>query len=287
MVERDRRFVTTTPGICCRSCGGLSFPRVVLEIRLRGDRPRKYSSRMTTNPFKILLIEDDTDLRNLVATELQANQWAVEEAVDGVSGLQKALTGQFSIVILDLNLPQLDGLEVCKRIRGEGLEISILMLTARRDELDRVLGLELGADDYLSKPFSMRELIARVKAIVRRNERHQRVAVAAPPGDGQRLIFGPLELDIAMRVVKLAGAVIPISSMEFDLIQFLASAPGKAFTREELLEQVWGYSAVGYEQNVTTHINRIRRKLEPDPENPRFVKTVRGFGYAFARPEEF
>ena len=242
---------------------------------------------MTTYPIKILLIEDDADLRKLVATELQANQWTVEQAVDGATGLQMALTGQFAIVILDLNLPQLDGLEVCKRLRGEGIEISILMLTARRDELDRVLGLELGADDYLSKPFSMRELIARVKAIVRRNERHQRVAPVSEAGTADRLVFGPLELDVAMRVVKLAGTVVPISSMEFDLMQFLASSPGKAFTREELLEQVWGYSAVGYEQNVTTHINRIRRKLEPDPENPRFVKTVRGFGYAFARPEEF
>ncbi len=243
---------------------------------------------MMTTQKKILLIEDDNDLRKLVATELEANQFVIEQASDGATGLQRALTGEHSILILDLNLPQLDGLEVCKRIRAADVDVAILMLTARREELDRVLGLELGADDYLSKPFSMRELVARVKAIARRLERHTKSSSEASASvTPETLVFGPLTLDSAMRTVTLSGSLIPISSMEFDLMLFLASSPGKAFTREELLEQVWGYSAVGYEQNVTTHINRIRRKLEPDPENPRFVKTVRGFGYAFARPDEF
>lgn len=162
------------------------------------------------------------------------------------------------------------------------------MLTARKDELDRVLGLEMGADDYLTKPFSMRELVARVKAILRRTERAvEKAQIAKNSPENSLLHFGPLEINLSMRTLTLDGAPIHLSSMEFDLVSYLAHHPGKAFTREELLEQVWGYSAVGYEQNVTTHMNRIRRKLEKDTENPIFLKTVRGFGYAFAHPKDF
>lgn len=236
----------------------------------------------------ILLVEDDGALRELIRKELVGLSYSVDEAGDGRAGLEKALAGGIDLVVLDLNLPQMDGLEVCRRLRAQNEDISIFMLTARKEELDRVLGLELGADDYLTKPFAMRELVARVKAILRRaNTRHERTDAAKLSPDSSTLCFGDLVIDLAMRSVSLAGRKIPLSGMEFELVAFLAQTPGTAFSREDLLEQVWGYSAVGYEQNVTTHINRIRRKLEVDVENPVFLKTIRGFGYAFAQPKEF
>lgn len=236
----------------------------------------------------ILLVEDDADLRALLCQELRTFQHQVDEADNGTDGLEKALAGNYDLIILDLNLPKMDGLEVCRLIRNKNEEISILMLTARKEELDRVLGLELGADDYLTKPFSMRELLARVKAILRRvSLRKQKSSAVAVNGGQTCLDFGELLINLGMRTVSLSGTVLPISSMEFDLLSFLAENPGKAFTREELLEKVWGYAAVGYEHNVTTHMNRIRRKLETDLENPKYLKTVRGFGYAFAQPNDF
>ena len=242
---------------------------------------------MTANP-KILVIEDDQSLRQLIVKELTALSFTVDEAGEGPAGLSLALTGEYDLVTLDLNLPQMDGLEICRRIRAENESIAILMLTARKDELDRVLGLEMGADDYLTKPFVMRELLARVKAILRRaTRRDERTQSAKDAPDSSTLRFGPLAVDLAMRTVTVDGKPVHLSNMEFELVAFFAQSPGTAYSREDLLEQVWGYSAVGYEQNVTTHINRIRRKLETDVEHPQFLKTVRGYGYAFAHPRDF
>lgn len=243
---------------------------------------------IVSSPSRILVIEDDASLRQLVIKELMELSYEVTESADGADGLTQALSGNFDLVILDLNLPQLDGLEVCRRIRAENDTLAILMVTARKDELDRVLGLEMGADDYLTKPFVMRELMARVKAILRRAvRRDERTASAQGKPDASQLRFGGLTIDLAMRTVTVDGKPIHLSNMEFELVTFFAQSPGTAFSREELLEKVWGYSAVGYEQNVTTHINRIRRKLEADVEHPLYLKTVRGFGYAFAHPRDF
>lgn len=250
------------------------------------EQPRM-ERHMTATP-RILVVEDDHSLRQLIVKELTALSFAVDEASDGPTGLEMALNGNYDLATLDLNLPQMDGLEICRRIRAENDSLAILMLTARKDELDRVLGLEMGADDYLTKPFAMRELLARVKAILRRaTQREERTKTAKDTPDTSSLHFGPLVVDLAMRTVSVEGKPIHLSNMEFELVAFFAQSPGTAYSREELLERVWGYSAVGYEQNVTTHINRIRRKLEADVENPQFLKTVRGYGYAFAHPRDF
>lgn len=233
---------------------------------------------------KILLIEDDEALRKLILAELEMLQFAVKETGNGKCGLDMALAERFDLIILDLNLPELDGLDICKSLRTKEDETPILMLTARKDNLDRVLGLELGADDYLVKPFVMRELLARIKAILKRTSSRNQAPSAA---QSSVLRFGSLEVNFDLRRVSVSGKMIKLSAMEFDLLAFLAKNNGKAYTREELMANVWGYSAVGYEQNVTTHIARIRAKLEQNTDEPMYLKTIKGFGYAFASPDDF
>ena len=238
--------------------------------------------------YSILLVEDDADVRKLLKTHLLEAGASVDEAVDGEQGAEMAQGRAYDFVILDLNLPKKDGLEVCRIIRQHNALIPILMLTARKEEIDRVLGLELGADDYLTKPFNMRELIARIRAILKRvgvqREREQEHAGAPAAA---MITIGDVVIDVGRRIVTRGEKRIPVSNMEFELLLFLVQRPGKAVTREEILDQVWGYTAVEYAQNVSTHINRLRKKLEPDPEKPVYVKTVRGFGYAFAEQSDF
>jgi len=212
---------------------------------------------------------------------LQQAGYDVDAVADGQAALERALdaaTAPHDLLVLDLMMPRLDGLEVCKGLRARGRATPILMLTAKSTELDRVLGLELGADDYLTKPFSMAELLARVKALLRRAEL-LRAAQQAPAQQGAVLRNGELQIDPARREVRIQGRPLEFTALEFDLLLHFASHPGRVFSRVQLLDAVWGYSHDGYEHTVTTHINRLRAKVETDPMQPRFILTVRGAGY--------
>lgn len=231
----------------------------------------------------ILLIEDDPDIATLVKIHLGDLGHAVEIATDGKQGLEMALAEAWSLIILDLMLPEMDGFEVCKKIRSKNEAVPILMLTARAEELDKVLGLELGADDYLTKPFSVRELTARVKAILRRIKVERDMKSEALT---DKLEIGGLTVDFEKRRIELDGRVIELTAKELDLLLLFARHPGRAYSRQELLDLVWGYQFIGYSHTVNTHINRLRSKIEEDPSAPRFIKTVWGLGYRFIEPKE-
>ncbi|MCB0276650.1 MAG: response regulator transcription factor, partial [Calditrichaeota bacterium] len=224
---------------------------------------------------KILLIEDDPDIAELVTLHLGDAGFALDHADDGRDGLEMALNQPYQMVILDLMLPGLQGTEVCKKIREVNKTLPILMLTSKSDELDKVLGLELGADDYLTKPFSLRELIARVKAMLRRVEVMKDQAEADLP---QVLSYDPLRIDLEKRKVTLKGVAVDLTAKEFDLIALFAAHPGRPYNRQELLDIVWGYQFDGYDHTVNSHINRLRAKIEPNPAEPVFIKTVWGVG---------
>jgi len=232
-------------------------------------------------PAHILVAEDQTDIRDLIVLNLTAAGHAVTAVADGQAALDSQLETASDLLVLDLMMPRLDGLDVCKALRARGRATPILMLTAKSTELDRVLGLELGADDYLTKPFSMAELLARVKALLRRAEL-LRAAQNAPAG-ASVVRNGELEITPGRREVCIAGMAtdrpLEFTALEFDLLLHFASHPGQVFSRAQLLDAVWGYSHEGYEHTVTTHINRLRAKLEQDPMQPRFILTVRGAGY--------
>jgi len=229
---------------------------------------------------RILVVEDDRDISSLVKLHLVDAGYEIELEDNGTTALERALRDTFDLVILDIMLPGIDGLEICRRLRNEKPELPILMLTARTTELDRVLGLEMGADDYLTKPFSVRELVARVKAIFRRME------VFDTQPQPAKLAHGPVEIDADSRRVLIEGEPVELTAREFDLLTFFARNPGRVFTRGQLLDKVWGYTHQGYEHTVNTHINRLRRKLEADPSHPRYILTVWGVGYRFPTIEE-
>jgi DNA-binding response OmpR family regulator len=224
---------------------------------------------------RILVVEDEASLLAAITYNLRREGHDVLTATDGEQGLHVARQAEPDLLILDLMLPKLDGLEVCRVLRGESA-VPILMLTARGEEVDRVVGLELGADDYLTKPFSMRELLARVKALLRRAQmvRH----AVAPP---ERVRVGALDIDLAGRRVTLRGRALTLKPREFDLLAFLAQHPGRVFTREHLLQRVWGYDYHGEARTVDVHVRWLREKLEEDPSSPRVIETVRGVGYRF------
>jgi DNA-binding response OmpR family regulator len=226
----------------------------------------------------ILVAEDQTDIRDLLVMNLQSAGYSVRAVGDGVAALASQNESASDLLILDLMMPGLDGLEVCKALRARGRSAPILMLTAKSTELDRVLGLELGADDYLTKPFSLAELLARVKALLRRADL-LRAANADAKNQGQAIRNGDLELLPAKRQVRYRGTAIDFTALEFDLLLHFASHPGHVFSRSQLLNAVWGYTHDGYEHTVTTHINRLRAKLETDPMRPELILTVRGAGY--------
>ncbi len=226
--------------------------------------------------YNILVAEDQADIRDMVVLNLQQAGYRVNAVADGQAALDSQAELASDLLILDLMMPRLDGLEVCKALRSRGRGTPILMLTAKSTELDRVLGLELGADDYLTKPFSMAELLARVKALLRRAEL-MRAAASAPAA--QALRNGELEILPAKRQVRVRGEAVEFTALEFELLLYFAQHPGHVFSRAQLLDAVWGYSHEGYEHTVTTHINRLRAKLEADPMAPRLILTVRGAGY--------
>ena len=230
---------------------------------------------------RVLVVEDDPDIGRLVTLQLAELDCESRLIADGVSGLAEAEGGRYDLVILDLMLPRMDGLQICRRLRSGEQQTPILMLTAKSSELDRVLGLELGADDYLTKPFSMLEFAARVKGIFRRADRAQAAAAAAAAPAVQLIEAEGLQIDLQRHEVRVGGKPVELTAKEFELLAYFARAPGRVFTRAQLLDQVWGYSHSGYEHTVNSHINRLRNKIERDPANPDYVQTVWGVGYKF------
>ncbi len=230
----------------------------------------------------ILVVEDDPDIAELVALHLRDEGYAVELAADGTQGLARASSGDFDLLVLDLMLPGLDGLSICRELRAAERYLPILMLTAKSTELDRVLGLELGADDYLTKPFSIRELVARVKALLRRQSAMGQSTESEGAAEERPIDLGGLHIDPLRREVSVKGQSIELTAREFDLLLHFARHPGRVYSRAQLLDQVWGYGHEGYEHTVNSHINRLRAKVEADPAKPRYVLTVWGVGYKFA-----
>lgn len=230
---------------------------------------------------RILLVEDEQDIAELVALHLDDLCDEVVVASDGHEGMRLAKSGDWSLIVLDLRLPGPDGLQICRTVRRERPYQPILMLTSKSAELDRVLGLETGADDYLTKPFSVLELVARVRAILRRVE-NLRQAPRSDQKTDSRIDAGTISIDPARREVKLKGRVVDLTAREFDLLEHFARHPGHVFRRADLLDRVWGYGHEGYEHTVNSHINRLRAKIERNPSKPEMIVTVWGVGYKFA-----
>ena len=226
----------------------------------------------------VLVVEDERDIAQLLKLHLSEFCDEVVVADNGRDGLSAAETRPWGLVILDLGLPGIGGLEICRRIRENMGYTPVLMLTAKTSESDRILGLNIGADDYVTKPFSLHELIARVRAIFRRCAALQADSdsEAAP-----RLQRDGLSIDLEQRRIEVEGRTIELTAREFDLLVHFAQHPGRVYTRAQLLDQVWGYGHEGYEHTVNSHINRLRSKIEPDPSKPRFIVTVWGVGYRF------
>lgn len=227
---------------------------------------------------RILVVEDDPDISHLLEIHLRDNAYQVDVVNNGVDGLERASHRVYQLIVLDLMLPGMDGLQLCRNLRNQSITIPILMLTAKSSELDRVLGLELGADDYLTKPFSILELQARVRAILRRSEL---TAQQAADQSDESIELNSLGIDVSRRNVTVAGQPVELTAKEFDLLLFFARNPGRVFSRGQLLDRVWGYSHNGYEHTVNSHINRLRKKIERAPGEAQYIETVWGVGYRF------
>lgn len=225
---------------------------------------------------QILVVEDDLDINKLIAMNLKDLNHDVDTCDNGRRGLEMANSGQYDLMVLDLMLPEMDGLEICRNLRAANVLTPILMLTARDSEADRVVGLEMGADDYLTKPFSVRELQARVKAMLRRMDMLNK---SEPQSD--EIVVDDLVINAGRRKVVLNNQEIELTSTEFDLLIYMVRQPGMVFSRAQLLDNVWGYQHSGYEHTVNSHINRLRNKLEQDPSKPEYILTVWGVGYKF------
>ena len=228
---------------------------------------------------EILLVEDDRDLADLVGTRLREAGYAVRSTGDGMVALQMIETSVPDIVVLDIMLPGLDGLEVCRRLRSRHPLLYIIMLTARTTELDRVVGLEVGADDYVSKPFSLEELVARIRSALRRVKL---TTEKTDTDDEQPIRIGSLEIDPVRREVRREDEIVYLTVREFDLLLFLARQPDRPFTRMQLLAQVWDIHYEGYDRTVDSHVQRLRAKIEPEPARPHYIRTVWGVGYKIA-----
>ncbi len=226
----------------------------------------------------ILLVDDEEAVQKLLAYPLERDGFRVVQARDGEEALERFARERIDLVVLDLMLPKLDGLEVCKRLRAAS-SVPIIMLTARDDELDKVLGLELGADDYITKPFSIREFRSRVRALLRR--------AAAPPsagGEDERIEADGLRIDLARREVEAHGRPVQLTYVEFELLRTLAAHPGHVYTREQLLQALWGGSEYREPRTIDVHVRHLREKIERDPREPELLLTVRGVGYRFRSP---
>jgi len=253
------------------------FTPGVLTGRTRGGK-------VADAQHRVLIVEDDRDIAQLVELHLKDLGCRCDIARDGEAGMAKATSGGYDLIILDLTLPEIDGTDICREVRSGKTYTPIMMLTARSEELDRVLGLELGADDYLTKPFSIREFIARVKAIFRRVEALK--VEKAEAGDARIMTRGALTIDRENRKVTLGGTKIELTPKEYDLLVLFAAHPGRTYTREQLLNTVWGPQFEGYDHTVNSHINRLRAKIEEDVTHPRYIRTSWGVGYRFADGDE-
>jgi DNA-binding response OmpR family regulator len=222
---------------------------------------------------KILIVEDEPNMVAGLRDNFEFEGYQVISAPDGVSGLERALSEAPDLVILDVMMPRMSGLDVCKQLKTKKPAIPIIMLTARGQEVDKVVGLELGADDYITKPFSIRELLARVKAVLRR--------AGITPRPGERYAFGDIEVNLRNCRVSKRGKEVDFSSKEFELLKYFLHHPGETLSRDRLLEEVWGYAHFPTTRTVDAHIVRLRQKVEPKPDEPRFILTVHGTGYKF------
>ncbi|HLK54907.1 MAG TPA: response regulator transcription factor [Candidatus Angelobacter sp.] len=222
---------------------------------------------------QILLVEDEEDLRMTLSDRLVAEGYALDTAVDGEEGLRKAIDGVYDLIVLDVMLPRKNGFDVCRDVRKAGIVTPIIMLTARGQLVDKVLGLKIGADDYLTKPFEVLELLARIEAQIRRG--------SVQPKDADVLQFGPVRIDLKGTTVSRDNQVVPLSAREFRLLRYFAQNPGTTLSREILLKEVWGYSEETFTRTVDVHVGSLRQKLEKDPKQPALIITVPGLGYKF------
>lgn len=257
----------------------MKFPVYFDRTRKKGVVRRGDDNVLDMNKRRILVVEDEEDIAELVALHLSDLCDEVVVAADGYEGLRLATGEDWALICLDLRLPGPGGLEICRAVRRERAYQPILMLTSKSAELDRVLGLETGADDYLAKPFSVLELVARVRAILRRVDNLQ--TAARPESDVTAIVRGDVTIDPARREVLLDGEHVELTAREFDLLEHFARNPGRVFRRADLLDRVWGYGHEGYEHTVNSHINRLRAKIERDPSQPEKIVTVWGVGYKF------
>ena len=232
------------------------------------------------NNKKVLVVEDDRDIVDLLEIHLKDMNCELDKVYEGNEGLKKGLEESYDLIILDIMLPNKDGLEICRQLRAKDVLTPIMMPTAKSEEIDKVLGLEFGADDYMTKPFSVREFVARIKAIFRRAEMAENRKNAQEKND-LILQFGDLTIDLDKRKVAIQNQRIDLSPKEFDLLNLLASKPGKSYSRMQILNLVWGYDFEGYEHTVNSHINRLRGKIEPDIQQPTYILTSWGIGYRF------
>ena len=241
----------------------------------RGGLSRAAPTILGMERRRVLIIDDERELRTMLSSYLQAEGFETLEAADGQQGLESAKKTEPDLIILDVGLPGIDGFEVLRRLRQRS-DVPVIMLTARAEEMDRVVGLTVGADDYVTKPFSPREVSARITAILRRSSMAMRSSE-----DEEVLRFEGLTIDPARREVVCDGIPVEISTLEFDLLAALAASPGRVFSREQLMEKVWGWDYFGVDRVVDVHVVNIRKALSDDPAHPRFIGTVRGVGYKF------
>ncbi len=226
---------------------------------------------------KVLVVEDDPNISELIQIHLKDLEYQIQVKNNGRLGFEAANSNEFDLIILDIMLPEMDGIQICQRLRALDNYTPILMITAKSEEIDKVIGLESGADDYITKPFKIREFIARVKAIMRRQDQFALLAEK----EIKQIRFNSLEIDEKKRKVVLDQKRLDLTPKEFDLLLLMARNPGRSYSRGELLELIWGYDFSGYEHTVNAHINRLRAKVEQDPNNPSFILTTWGVGYRF------
>jgi len=242
---------------------------------------------MSENKVRILVIEDNKDLAHIVAVHLEDLNMDVDKSYNGKDGYKLASKNQYDLILLDIMMPGMNGIEVCRELRNNKIHTPIIMLTAKTSEVDRVLGLEMGADDYLTKPFSIRELVARVNAVIRRNDVYKETQADSELPLEEKILCGNLDINVEKRLVMLGDKQIDLTATEFDLLVFFSKQPGLVFSRSQLLDKVWGYGHEGYEHTVNSHINRLRAKIEKDAANPEYILTVWGVGYKFTeKPTE-
>ncbi|EKU93277.1 Alkaline phosphatase synthesis transcriptional regulatory protein phoP [Alloiococcus otitis] len=234
---------------------------------------------------KVLIIEDESSIAKLLSYNIEQEGFATETALDGREGYQLALANDFDMIILDLMLPSMDGIDVCRQLRGEKVDTPIIMLTAKDSEVDKIIGLEIGADDYMTKPFSPREVIARMKAVFRRYDKAVESDNTTSQVSANKLItVGDIEINPVEFKVRVKGQEILLTPKEFDLLLYLAKRQSRILSREQLLNAIWNYDFTGETRIVDVHISHLREKIEEDTKNPQYIKTARGFGYKFEAP---